>query len=166
MPRNPRPRSRNPTSWPPVILQAIEIALDHEFLIPLESDNKVKQWRQLLNDIRRSFREHNHPDWERVNALRAMFVETHTIQRERPSYGVDALQYPFTCVMSPAVGFLPNLNQAVSFRNPSTTEPPVQPIDIPTATLERELSEIISEELSQDDGNELAEFFRSRRVTK
>lgn len=156
------PRSRNPSTWPPAIIQALEEALVNELLIPFESEEKLSAFKNLLLSIRRSYREWQHAKWAEVNALRSIDVRTIDIQRERPAYTVDPVKFPWTIVLSPAIGFLPNLNEAVSLRKPDT--PPTAPtINRETMSIEDDLASIMREEASSNDANEIAEYFRKRR---
>jgi hypothetical protein len=159
-----KPRSRKPSSWPPIITDAIFLALRQEVLIPFESEPKVKEWRKVVNEIRRSYREHNHPDATAVNGLRVLECYTCDIIKERPQYDADPERFPYTVIISPAMGLLPNLNAAVSIPHP-TPPPPITsaPAEFPKSELERELQRLIHEQIENaEDKPSAADFFRSR----
>jgi len=157
-----RPKSRRPEAWPPLILRTFTLATRTEILIPLESPEKVQAFKRLLHDVRRSFREHSHPDADAINILRALEYRTHEIQAERGAYLADPDLYPYTVCLSPALGFSSNLEAALEHTVPSNI-PNSPPVDMSREELERELTSIMREEACNDDANEVAEFFRSRQ---
>lgn len=157
-----RPRSRKPDSWPPAVVDLITLAIDNEVLVPFESQEKLTAFKRTINAIRRSYREWGHPRSAEIDALRSLDVRTIDIQRERPSYTADAAHFPWTVCLSPAVGFLTNLNSAVSIRHPDGP-PAAPPVPTDLMRLEDELTAIVSEQLVANDSDELVEFFKSRR---
>lgn len=156
-----RPKSRRPDSWPPLILRAIQIATTQEILIPFENPEKVQAFKKLLHDVRRSFREHSHPQADAVNVLRSIDYRTEDIASERSTYNVDASRYPYTVCLSPALGLAANLDAALA--NAHESSPSSPPVDMSREELEREITSVMREDALNDDANEVAEFFRRSR---
>lgn len=154
-----KPKSRRPDAWPPLVRQTVETAIKMEVLIPFENLDRVKEFRRLLLDIRRSYREHEHPLADRVNSLRPVEFNTVEIMADRPHYIVSYTTYPYTICLSPAMGFTDNLENALSNTEPHI--PTAPPINLSNAEFEAEIAQLISER--SDDANELADFIKSRK---
>lgn len=156
-----RPKSRRPDSWPPLILKTITLATTMEILIPFENPEKVQAFKKLLHDIRRSFREHNHPQADAVNVLRSIDYRTLEIASERSTYNVDPDRFPYTVCLSPALGLAANLDAALIHAQDSS--PSSLPVEMSREELELEITSIMREDALNDDANEVAEFFRRSR---
>lgn len=160
-----RPKSRRPESWPPLVLKTVILATQTEVLIPFESIDRVREFKKILHDIRRSFREHSHPSADDVNILKAIQYKTYDIMSERPKYRVDSDLYPYTICLSPALGLTTNLESALEQQthSPYPSIPNSPPVEISRETLEKEIASVMRETALEDDANEIANFYRSRK---
>lgn len=166
-------RSRNPSSWPAKLVEVLTFATTHEIFMPFENMDRVRGWRKLLKEVRRSFREHSHPLADSINSLQSVLYRTADILPIRPAYCADPSTHPYTVCVSSGLGFLSNLEQATPGEEvgpqPSTSSPlptphshhPLSQIEL-DRELERQLAELMSEEIS-NHGNEAIDFLKSRR---
>lgn len=169
-------RSRKPDAWPPQLTSTLLAASKAEVFIPFENKDRIRSFRQLVKEVRRSYREHDHPDYEAIAGLRLIAYTTADILSIRPAYDADRDVHPFTVCISPSFGFLSNLEAAThadqisgqSGMPPSVDIPPPPPAASQLSQaeldreLERQLEELYREELS-NHGNEAIEFLKSRR---
>jgi hypothetical protein len=160
---NHQPKSRRPDSYPAIVRDIVASAISAEVLVPFETGDAVKRFQKLLTDIRRSYREHGFANWECVNALRAEPVSTIDIRMVRPSYEADINKFPFTLVISPGNGFIPNLQAAHIVEHHTNLPPPPEGItDLNLASLEQELEQIVHEPDPDDADVELIDLIRGR----
>lgn len=115
----------------------------------METDDRVKDFKSLLNQIRRSYRDHGHRLAEPVNVIELRVVTTIDIISSRPAYVVDPLLFPITIILGPGAGFLTNFNNAAI----GGTGPCPAPLDGPgIARAEIEAAVAMIDKEMDDDG--------------
>lgn len=144
-----RPRSRKPSTWPRKFSELIISALGEELCVPFETYEKLQSFQELLTSFRRSAREWQHPQWEEINALRGVAHDTIDVCAQRGGYEVNTTHYPVTLILSPDLGFAPNIKQAVV---------PTAPTTLPRYYHEEE--EVIHPSSTKSDEDEYTDMFK------